>query len=54
MIAHIDDLVELVKSAMQEVEKTKDKVMLNLMYLGDRLIELLYQIKHAGYDPSIE
>jgi hypothetical protein len=22
--------------------------------LGDRLIELLYQIKHAGYDPSIK
>ena len=28
--------------------------MLNLIYKGDKLVELLYQIKDAGYDPSIK
>ena len=34
--------------------KPKDKVVLNLIYKGDKLVELLYQIKDAGYDPSIK
>ena len=31
-----------------------DKIVLNLIYKGDRLIELLDQIQDAGYDPSIK
>ena len=53
MISHIDDLIELVKVVNTE-EKPTDKVVINLIYKGDRLIELLYQIKDAGYDPSIK
>jgi hypothetical protein len=54
MIAHIDDLVSMIKKNLKEVEEKKEKVVLNLIYLGDRLTELLYQIKNAGYDPSIK
>ena len=53
MISHIDDLIELVKVVNTE-EKPTDKVVINLIYKGDRLIELLYQIQDAGYDPSIK
>ena len=34
--------------------KPTDKVVLHLIYKGDKLVELLYQIKDAGYDPSIK
>jgi hypothetical protein len=44
----------LIKDATLEAEETKAKMVLNLIYLGDRLIELLYQIKTSGYDPSIK
>ena len=53
MISHIDDLIELVK-VVHTKDKPSDKIVLNLIYKGDRLIELLYQIKDAGYDPSIK
>ena len=53
MISHVDDLIELVNEIKTE-DKPTDKVVLNLIYKGDRLIELLYQIKDAGYDPSIK
>ena len=53
MIYHVDDLIELVKM-MHTEEKPSDKIVLNLIYKGDRVIELLYQIKDAGYDPSIK
>ena len=54
MIAHVDDLLSMIKNTMKEVEEKKEKVVLNLIYLGDRLTELLYQIKNAGYDPAIK
>ena len=38
MISHIDDLIELVKMINTE-DKPTDKVVLNLIYRGDRLIE---------------
>ena len=53
MISHVDDLIELVK-VVHTKDKPSDKIVLNLIYKGDRLIELLYQIKDAGYDPSIK
>ena len=53
MISHIDDLIKLVKMIMVE-GKPKDKVVLNLIYKGDKLVELLYQLKDAGYEPSIK
>ena len=53
MISHIDDLIELVK-VVHTKDKPSDKIVLDLIYKGDRLIELLYQIKDAGYDPSIK
>ena len=34
--------------------KPTDKVVLNLIYKGDKLVELLYQLKDAGYEPSIK
>ena len=37
MIAHIDDLVSMIKKNLKEVEEKKEKVVLNLIYLGDRL-----------------
>ena len=54
MISHVDDLISLVQMMMTEEDKPTNKVVINLIYAGDRLIELLYQIKDAGYDPSIK
>ena len=34
--------------------KLPDKQVLDLIYEGNRLIGLFYQIKDAGYDPSIK
>ena len=53
MISHIDDLMRLVKTCMTEGIQ-KDKVVLNLIYKGDKLVDLLYEVKAAGYDPSIK
>ena len=53
MISHIDDLIKLVKMITVEGKPT-DKVVLNLMYKGDKLVELLYQLKDAGYEPSVK
>ena len=59
MISHIDDLLALVNAIAIEykgvVRKDQpDKVVLNLIFKNDKLIELLYQLKDAGYDPSIK
>jgi hypothetical protein len=51
MIAHIDELVELIKQSKDTQEKN---ITLNIIYLGDKLTDLLYQILDAGYDPSIK
>ena len=59
MISHIDDLLALVNEiaiAYKGVVRKEqpDKVVLNLIFKNDKLIELLYQLKDAGYDPSIQ
>jgi len=54
MISHVDDLLKMIREKLKVVEEQNDKVVLNLIYLGDRLTELLYQIKNAGYDPAIK
>ena len=54
MIAHVDELLGMIKHYLKGIGEQKEKVVLNLIYLGDRLTELLYQVKNAGYDPAIK
>jgi hypothetical protein len=53
MIPQIDDLIALVNEIKTKYKSTvrkdkPDKLVLNLILKGDRLIELLYQIKDAA------
>jgi hypothetical protein len=53
MIAHVDDLIKLISDITSE-GKPEEKVVLNLIYKGVKRTDLLYEIKAAGYDPSIK
>ncbi len=52
MISNVDDMISSVK--VIHSERSTHTIVVNLIHKGDRQIELLDQIKDAGYDPSIK